>query len=305
MATDALHTPGVVSAAEARLDDAGLIAVLGPTLLDVRTGVMNGPGASTLVTGTASTAPMQVSVAPHHWTTTRGSADGVYRGTMEAATLLTIGAAPGSGTRIDVVYEKQGDANSTITPDGATAPVYGVLAGVAGAGKPGPLPVGAIELATVSVSAGATATNGAGVVIANTARLSVARGARIPVRDAADRDAITAFKGLEVYRLDTGQVQLCTGTGPTTWVTVYDPAGQTFRGFASTITTDASGNFTQAHGLGKVPAAVVVNGRTAGSFGGHLIPVTAVDATNYTARVYYNNAAMASASIGIYTIVVG
>jgi hypothetical protein len=224
---DALHTPGVTSAAEARLDDAGLIAVQGPTALDARTGVLVGPGTTALVTGTADTSPMAYLVAPHHWVTNRGvNTDGVYRGALEAATRVTTTAAPGSGSRIDVIYEKQGDANSTITPDASTAPVYGCAQGNPTTGTPvkPSIPVGAIELATATVSAGATATNGAGVVITNTARQTVARGARIPVRNQAERDALTAFPGLEVYRLDTGQVQLCTATGPTTWATTYDPA---------------------------------------------------------------------------------
>jgi hypothetical protein len=228
---DALHTPGVTSAAEARLDDAGLIAVQGATLLDARTGVMWGPGSTALVTDTADTAPMAYLVAPHHWITGRGvNTDGVYRGALETATRVPTGAAPASGSRIDVIYDKQGDANSTITPDGSTAPIYGVVQGNPTTGTPvkPSIPVGALELATATVSAGATATNGAGVVISNTARQTVARGGRIAVRTQAERDALAAFPGLEVYRLDNGQVQLCTGISPTTWATIYDPATSTF-----------------------------------------------------------------------------
>jgi hypothetical protein len=202
---DALHTPGVTSAAEARLDDAGLIAVQGPTALDARTGVLIGPGTTTLVTGTADTAPMAYLIAPHHWVTNRGvNTDGVYRGTLEAATRVTTTAAPGSGSRIDVIYAKQGDANSTISPDGSTAPIYGCAQGNSTTGTPvaPSIPVGAIELARATVSAGATATNGAGVVISQTARQTAARGAAIPVRSQTERDALTTRLGLRVLRLD-------------------------------------------------------------------------------------------------------
>ncbi|SNR33178.1 hypothetical protein [Blastococcus mobilis] len=246
---NALHTPGqpgagAVSPAEARLDDAGLIAVQGPGLIAPRTGVLYGPGSTTLVTGTSDTAPMTVQIAPHHWVTSRQDADGVYRGALEAARKVSIGAAPasGAGTRIDVVYEKQNDAYSTISPDGTTEPVYAVAAGQPGGAKPA-IPVGAIEVATVAVSPGATATNGAGVLITNTARQTVPRNTRIPVRNQAEQDALTAFPGLEVYRLDDGRVQLCTSAGPpAVWVTTFDPTNppRTGRAYSADAYTGAS-----------------------------------------------------------------
>jgi hypothetical protein len=213
---NALHTPGApgvgaVTPAHARLADAGLLAVQGPTLIDTRTGILHGPGATALVTGTADTAPMAVLVAVHHWATSRGVAsDGVYRGGLEVATRVSIDAAPGSGSRTDVVWVKQNDAHSTISPDATTEPVYGKTTGTVGGGKPA-IPVGAEELATVEVSAGATATNGAGVTITNTARLTVARGAPIPVRSLAERDDLSLFDGLTVKRLDV------TGAPQETW----------------------------------------------------------------------------------------
>jgi hypothetical protein len=204
---DALHTPGVVvSAAEARLDDAGLIALQGPTALDIRTGVMVGPGATALVTGTGSTAPMQYAIAPHHWITSRGvNTDGVYRGANETTQLVDTTAAPGSGSRIDVIYEKQGDAASTISPDATTAPVYGVVQGAATTGTPvkPAIPVGAIELATGTVASGATATNGAGVTISNTARVTTTRGGLILCRTQAERLALTTYPTLQAIELDT------------------------------------------------------------------------------------------------------
>lgn len=205
---DALHTDGaVVSAQEARLADAGLITAQGPTLLDVRTGVLIGPGAAALVTGTASTAPMQYAIAPHQWVTSRGAAQGPYRGSLDAVQLVDTTAAPGSGSRIDLIYEKQGDSTPGVpTPDATTAPIYGVVQGQATSGTPAKpaLPVGAIEVASVRVDAGATRTDGAGITISQTARLTAARGAPIPVRSQADRDALTAYDGMSVKRLDAG-----------------------------------------------------------------------------------------------------
>lgn len=212
---------GVTDAQEARLALAGLIAVHGATLLDARTGVMHGAGSTALVTGTTATAPMTVSIAPHQWVTSRGNANGPYVGSLAAAQTVTIGAAPGSGTRVDVVYVKQNDPTPGVpTPDTSPAtaqPIYGVLAGTVGAGKPSLASiVGAEELATVSVSAGATKTTDGTVLITNTARQVVARGAEIPVRNTTERDALSTYTGLHVKRLDLGGVLERWVTG-TTW----------------------------------------------------------------------------------------
>lgn len=233
MAADALGTPapaatptvGVVSDEDHRLALAGMIAPQTSSLA-VRTGVLWGPGTTALVTGTAATGTMTVSIAVHHAVTTRGTADGIYLGpTLDAATTVNIAAAPASNSRIDVVYVKQNDTSSTISVDsGSTAPIYGVVTGTAAVSPTKPaIPVGAQELATVTVAAGATSTNGAGVTIANTAVQTVARGARIPCRTQAERDALTTFAGLEVYRLDTGAVEQ-RNAGNTAWLTMFDPA---------------------------------------------------------------------------------
>ncbi|RBY82689.1 hypothetical protein [Blastococcus sp. TF02A-26] len=217
---------------DARHAVGGLLAVQGPTALDVRTGVLHGPGSTALITGTAKTGPkMSVLIGVHHSVGSRGVANGPYLGpTLDAALEVDVDLAPATGSRIDVVYERQRDTTSGVpTPDAATGPEYGVLKGSSSTGTPTKPDlstiVGATELGTVTVAAGATSTNGSNVTIANTARQTVARGARVPVRNQAERDALTAFPGLEVYRLDNGQVQLCTAAGPpAVWKTTYDPA---------------------------------------------------------------------------------
>jgi hypothetical protein len=229
---DALHTPppvegqpGVVSAQDGRLDDAGLIALHGAGM-DVRTGVMYGPGTTALITGTADTAPMAVLVAAHHAVTRRQVSEGVYRGATEAPVRVSIDAAPASDSRIDVVWVKQADASAgVLNPDGTTEWLVSKTTGTVAVSPTKPaIPTGAEELGTVTVAAGATSTDGAGVTISNTARQTVARGARIPVRSQAERDALTRFAGLEVYRLDNGMVQLCPSASGTDWLTLYDPA---------------------------------------------------------------------------------
>jgi hypothetical protein len=202
---------GVTDAQEARLALGGLIAALGPAALDVRTGVMNGPGATALVTGTSSTGPMTVSIGPHYWVTSRGSSNGPYLGVLAAAQAVSIGAAPGSGTRVDVVWVKQQDNTPGVpTPDVvAPSPLYGVTPGTP---TKQPIPVGAEELATVAVSAGATRTTDGTVVITQTARITAARGGIVLVKTQAERVALTGWPGLQVIELDNGRLLWHDGT---------------------------------------------------------------------------------------------
>lgn len=203
---DALGTPGgVVSDEDHRLALAGLISPATSTLA-VRTGVLVSPTSNALITGTSATGTMTVNVLAHHWVTTRATGDGIYIGTKEASGTVNIVAAPGSNSRIDVVYSKQNDTGSSVSADtGTTQELYGVVTGTAAAVPTKPaLPIGATEIGTVTVAAGATNTLGAGVTIATTANQVVARGCPVPVRTQAERDALTAYNGLSVKRLDLG-----------------------------------------------------------------------------------------------------
>lgn len=212
MTTDALGTTGgVVSGVEHRLAIGATIAVQGPTALDARTGVLSGPGSTAILTGTAATGTMTVAVGVFHAVTARNNAGGLYLGpNQEAATTVNIAAAPGSNSRIDVVYVKQSDSDATVlTPDGSTVPTLAVVTGTAAASPTKPaIPVGALELGTVTVAAGATSTNGAGVTISNTARQTAARGALVYVRNATEEAALTAYDGLLIYRADFGQIKV-------------------------------------------------------------------------------------------------
>lgn len=212
--------PGVVSALDHRLDQGAWLA-LTTGIMDVRTGVPHGPGTTALVTGTSATGTMTYAIAAHHWVTSRGVNDGVYVGTTEAAQTVATTAAPGSNSRIDVIWEKQQDQYSTLSADATSAPQYGVTQGTAAVSPTKPtIPVGALELATSVVAVGATSTNGANVTITNTARLTAARGAPIPVRNTTERDALTTYPGLHVIRLDNGG-KLERWVSGSTWTT-YD-----------------------------------------------------------------------------------
>ncbi|MDP5182187.1 hypothetical protein QOZ88_06020 [Blastococcus sp. BMG 814] len=227
---------GVTDPRDARHAVGGLLALQGPSALDVRTGVLVGPGSTQLITGTSKTSPMSVQIGAHVAVTSRGAANGAYLGpTLEAPTEVNVELAPASGSRIDVVYVKQRDTTSGVpTPDATTGPLYGVLTGQVSTGTPVKPSltdiVGAEELGTVQVSAGATSTNGSGVVITNTARQSVPRGAPVPVRSKAERDALQAYPGLEVVliaadgSIPAGTKYVCTVAGsPGTWVRTSGP----------------------------------------------------------------------------------
>lgn len=200
-ATDALFTAGlVVSAPDARLGQAAAWPKNGLTPI---TGVVYA-GVSSLLTATAT---MDVSVAALHFVGSKDAQQGVYVGANDGPYALTIAAAPGSGSRTDKVYIMQQDSNvGTTSPDASTAPLI--------AATSGSLPAGAVQIGTVTVPAGITKLTDAGVVIATTCRWLAAAGAPLPVRTQAERDALTAYVGLRVLRLDAaGRIETYTSSG--------------------------------------------------------------------------------------------
>lgn len=207
---DALHTHGgVTSALEARLAQGGLLAVDGSGALDVRTGVLHGPGSTAVVSGTSSTSPWRYQVAAHNPVMSRGAANGAYLAAHEAAAFADTTAPPASNSRIDVIWSKQQDSQAGIpTPDGVIGFIVGCTQGSAAASPVAPaIPVGAVELARAVVLSTATGgTSGTGTTITHTGRQTVARGAPIPVRNQTERDAMTPFAGMLVSRLDLGGI---------------------------------------------------------------------------------------------------
>ena len=254
MVSNALWVNGL-SAKDARLNIAGLLARSSSDPLAVRTGVVY-TGTTALVTSRPS---MTVSVAPLHFVGVKAASDGPYLGCIESPTVVNISAAPASGSRIDVVYVRQRDAASTASPDASTAGEVAVVTGTPGVTPTKPaLPVGAVELATVTVGAGAVTTASAQVTIASTALLTGPHGAPIPVRTAAERDAtLTPYAGMTVARLDKGGlVQRWDGSkwrGARSYAAAYSATPSSSTGFA-TIT----------HGAGFTPVSVVITGQTLG-----------------------------------------
>lgn len=210
-ARDGLGSPGLVeSAPDVRHAVAGLLAPAGPTSLDVRQGILAGPGTPLRVTGNADTAPMSVSVAAGQYVASKAASNGPNLGSNDATTKVSLSPAPAADSRYDLVWIMQRDSTALVSPDGSNGAAFGVTEGAAAASPTKPyasVPVGALVLAEVLVAAGATATNGAGVTITNMPKLTVARGGILPVATQAERDALTPYEGMVIARLDTGNLE--------------------------------------------------------------------------------------------------
>jgi len=141
-----------------------------------------------LVTASAT---MNVSVARFQGATVRDG--GVILLANDGAANVLLDAAPGANSRIDVIFAKQNDASATVTvPDADNVPVLGFVKGTASATPTKPaLPIGALELATVLIPSGATATNSGGVVITQTAAFTASAGGTVPFRTKAALDLWT------------------------------------------------------------------------------------------------------------------
>jgi hypothetical protein len=142
----------------------------------------------------------------------KASTEGVYVGRSPGQVFVDIAAAPASNSRIDVVYAMQRDANSTTSPDGITQGEVGVITGTAAVSPTKPaIPAGAVEVGTVTVAAGVTATTNAGCTAATTCQWTAGSGSPIPVRNSTEQTALTAYDQLAVSRLDLHSRQVYNG----------------------------------------------------------------------------------------------
>lgn len=163
-----------------------------------RTGVL-GPNPSLVST----TGTMNLAVAAGEFVTSKGRGDGVAIFANDGTVNVPVSAAPGSNSRIDILYVKH---NDDTTGDANALPIFGVAAGAAAASPVKPaIPTGATELAQLRIYAGTTATNGGANVLTNTAQMTAARGGVVPFRAKAELDAwTTAASGQVATDLATG-----------------------------------------------------------------------------------------------------
>lgn len=173
---------GVVTPLDHKLAQAGLVTKRGAGSNLVRSGVFFDTTVN-LVTGRAN---MAYDVAAFTAVLSRGAAAGAVLLSNDGTVTVSTTPAPGSNSRIDIVYAWQRE----FSLDGVDSnPVIGVVQGTAAAVPVAPSLAafpGAIELARITVPAGITATTSA--TITQTSRFTAAAGGVLYFRNNAERD---------------------------------------------------------------------------------------------------------------------
>ncbi|WP_294978355.1 hypothetical protein [uncultured Microbacterium sp.] len=111
--------------------------------------------------------------------------------------------SPASGTNYYVVYVKQNEATAPGTDANNNRVAAVTLSTASIAAARGLLPQGALELATVTLPSGKTATNQSGVIIAATHRFTATEGGTVLVRNSSELSAWAPADGATAYQLDT------------------------------------------------------------------------------------------------------
>lgn len=177
----------------------------------------DGGGVVTVVAGT-----MDVSVSAFSgWVDGDASAaQGGYPFVNDSARVLTLANGHASLARVDLIVARVRD--TTFDASGFTDADVVVIAGTPGSGVPA-VPAGCMPLREVNVPAGLSAGTGglsAGNLGSDRRRWTSALGGILPVVDQSDRDGLTPYEGMTVWRQDTDLLQVHTGAA---WVD-YTPA---------------------------------------------------------------------------------
>lgn len=176
-------------------------------------------GTGNVLTATSTTwtlTPCSAVISP-----AAGTDQGSYRWATNANVTGSVTASDATYARKDIVYIQVNDSSYGDGSGALTAPVS-YLAGTPSASPVAPtLPARSFLVGTITVP---QTGGGSPTVVLNPARF-VAAGGIQPVATQADRDALSAYEGLRVYRLDLNKVQCHDGTR---WV-----------GDRATITLDA------------------------------------------------------------------
>jgi len=211
---------GVTSPLEARLALAAQLVK--DATGKARSGVFY-DGTTNLVTGTSS---MAYQIARFAIAQSRSVMDGAIIWANDGTVTKTTTAAPVSGWRKDIIYAFHRDF---LTDGHNSDPVIGVKQGQFSNTPQIPslseYP-GAIILAIATIPADVTSTNDTGVIITQTAPFTAMAGSLIPVRNAAERNTITAYQTLQVTNLHSGCTEQYFGPyDPVTNPTGATPAG--------------------------------------------------------------------------------
>ncbi|AZF97658.1 minor tail protein [Arthrobacter phage CallieOMalley] len=200
-------------------------------------------------------------IDPAHFVIHRTQGEGAYTFANEGPQTLAATAAPGSNSRVDLIWVKQ---NDTTKGDADNLAVAGQTVGTASAtptGNYAGVPAGALVLAEALIEVGDTLGNQ--ISYTQVFKYTATRGSLIKVRDKADRDTITSPSlGQQVLRMDrNNHVQQWNGTA---WKYISAPE----RYYADPATFSTTSN-TADKVIGIVSAAptrsyatvVRVNGR--------------------------------------------
>lgn len=232
---------GVVTPLEHRL------AQIGPyskttTANVIRAGLFYN-GTPTIVSGTAN---MSYNVAAFSAVSTRGATQGVVPFANDATANVATTAAPGSNSRIDVVYAWPRD----FAIDGTdSTPVLGVVQGTAAASPTVPSLAaypGAIELARITVPAGVTATN-SGTTITQTAPFTTVDGSPIPFRSTTEMNLWTPSTYQRGWDISTGLYYQYTGSA---WILLLTQERY------QADTSNSVRSVIEQSGIGKISGAV-------------------------------------------------
>ncbi|WP_160665318.1 hypothetical protein [Pseudarthrobacter sp. ATCC 49987] len=252
------------TATEHRLQLAGQYAENAPGV--PRSGVL-AQGDPVLVKGRSD---WSYDIGPAQLVISRSTSEGVYTPTLTGTTNIATSAAPGSGSRWDLIYVLQRDPGKSDADNVATV---GVVQGTSGSSPSKPtasLPAGAYVLAEAQVFSGSTGTSGSPNSISQVWRYTAARGGIITIRSAAELAEITTpHPGMTVCRLDLP------GAPTATYLAGWnlEPLGElgtfTFTGSAATSTV-ANNPYQfnvdlQANRRIKVTATVRGKSNTAGA----------------------------------------
>lgn len=193
----------VTTPTDARLMDMGQIVCNADGT--PRVGVLAGSTIGTpLLTALAT---MHVAVAAAEFVTSKSKADGVAIFTNDGTVNVPISAAPGSNSRITVIWVKHNDST---TGDGDSLPVFGTTDGAAAGSPTKPaIPTGALELGTLRVYSGTTAANGGSNTLTITNAFTAARGGVVPFRTKTDLDLWTTPVSSQLaVAVDTGTLYI-------------------------------------------------------------------------------------------------
>jgi hypothetical protein len=191
------------SALNARLAQGGIGVDDGTSGIGVRNGVFY-DGQGNVVSGNTDTGPMTYSVrACQMMLYLLGTAaSGVVMAVNDGLLKVSTTAAPGSNSRIDVIWARHHAVAADGGSDSDNIFQIGVTQGTAAASPTVPtIPTGAMALAQAIMPAGATNTNA--LTFTQVHPWTTTHGSPIPVRNSTEQAALTPYLGMQCYRLDT------------------------------------------------------------------------------------------------------